>query len=324
MSSANPTLAHQFRLLTNKVLSRFGFELVRSARQFGNSEEIVTFNLGRYRLQIPGNNSLWREYQKNPEYTAQLGRLAARVFAKYPDAYAMDIGANIGDTAAILRTAMAAPIVCVEGDSAVFPMLESNLRQLAEVTAHQCFLGEQTETLRVVAKKEGWDTTLIPSDHAEDGIGKSVAVQSLDDFSNALGVPGHCKLLKLDIEGFDLRVLRGATRLLARDQPAILFEFNHHNLSKLQEDDLRIFPYLESLGYSDLCFHDAQGHFLQPCKVHDTTLLSDLLDYARTVEGMFYYDICAFHAVDSQLASSFIASERGHRKSLVAQRAPDE
>lgn len=46
----------------------------------------------------------------------ELGRVAARIWRKYPQMVAVDVGANIGDTASIIRSGCPAPIICFEGD----------------------------------------------------------------------------------------------------------------------------------------------------------------------------------------------------------------
>jgi len=49
-----------------------------------------------------------------------------------------------------------------------------------------------------------------------------VPVRVLDDFA----FPGPVSAVKIDVEGYELQVLRGATKLLDRDRPVILGEFS--------------------------------------------------------------------------------------------------
>jgi len=184
---------------------------------------------------------------------------------------------------------------------------------MPEVTAYQCFLGERTEVLQVVTTKAGWDATLIPLQSGAGMPAKPVSLLTLDDFVKQLAQKTSCKLLKIDIEGFDLRALRGAPELLANDKPTILFEFNHQNLTALGENGLDIFPYLAGLGYEQLLIYDGQGEFMLSCNTSDCALLADLDNYARKVAGLFYYDICAFHRQDALLAAEFLAAERNRR-----------
>ncbi|MEP6669630.1 MAG: FkbM family methyltransferase [Chthoniobacter sp.] len=314
---SNATFLNRARTLANKVISHLGFEVVRRPRPRGRDTDLIPLQIGNFRLFLQVNNPVWREHEKNPEYTAQLGRLAACVFAAYPDGYLIDVGANIGDTAAIVRSKVDAPIVCVEGDEAIFPLLQKNISSMREVVAYQYFLGEKTEDLRFMTQKSGWDTTLIPIHGDTEVAGKVIPLLSLDDLVAGLASPKTCKLLKLDIEGFDLRALRGARNLLSKDKPTVFFEFNHDNLTSLGENGREIFPYLASLGYERLCIYDSQGNLMISCRTSDTATLDDLDDYARALDGLFYYDICAFQSFDGELAKRFLASERTYRKSII-------
>ncbi|ATU67334.1 FkbM family methyltransferase [Piscinibacter gummiphilus] len=58
----------------------------------------------------------------------------------------------------------------------------------------------------------------------------SVAVGTLDDYCTEHGID-HIDLLKIDVEGFELKVLQGAKRMLAeRRLDVIQFEFNEMNV----------------------------------------------------------------------------------------------
>ena len=315
MSSPKPTVANKVRSWANHWLAKIGFQLTRCERLPGT--ELRAFKIGKYELLIHTNNSLWVEYGKNSEYTAQLARLAHNVFEKYPAACMIDVGANIGDTAALVRSTVAAPIYCIEGDPTIYDLLKKNIAVMPQVFAHQCFLGERTETLEVMTAKDGWDLTLIPVNVGENQASKPMSLLSLDDWSKQVRLSSPCKLLKLDIEGFDLRALRGATQLLTIHQPALLFEFNHQNLTKLGEDGLKIFPHLANLGYDRLMVYDGQGFFMLASRLAEMATLTDLDAYAKNVAGLFYYDFCVFHQTDNDLAETFLVRERQHRQQIA-------
>jgi FkbM family methyltransferase len=306
---------NQARLFANKMLSPVGVEIVR--RPCRQVSGLVPIRIGDYQISMHENNTLWAQYFRDPEYTGELGRLARSVFQAYPEGLMIDVGANVGDTAAIVRTAVDVPIVCIEGDPGVFPLLQQNIAPMKDVTAHQCFLGEKTETIKATIEKNGWDATIIPAAGETKVSAASITLQTLDEFVSKLSPPGKCKLLKVDVEGFDLKVLRGATGLLREARPVILFEWNHENLEKIGDTGLGIFSYLQTLEYQDLMIFDGGGYFILPGEVSDSQLLQDLYDYARSLspKALFYYDICAFHKDDSAIAQRFLGAERFRRKS---------
>ncbi len=74
----------------------------------------------------------------------------------------MDIGANVGDTACIIKSAEDIPLVCIEGEEFTFGFLKKNIAQFNNTTAHQLFLGEKSGVASVAFENTGWNLTLKP------------------------------------------------------------------------------------------------------------------------------------------------------------------
>jgi hypothetical protein len=128
-------------MLVNKILSPLGWAFVRVERAPWFHRKVMTAHLGRYSIQVPGINPISTHYARQPDYMGQLGRLVSLLKVKYPDLAAIDIGANVGDTACIIKSAADIPLWCIEGDDRIFGLLEQNLRQFQHTSAHQLFLG---------------------------------------------------------------------------------------------------------------------------------------------------------------------------------------
>ncbi len=78
------------------------------------------------------------------------------------------------------------------------------------------------------------------------------------------------RLIKLDVEGSELRALEGATKLLEKHQPYVIAEMNESNLNKLNctQGDLRAF--MRGLGYETFLLHP---HFVVPVLLPPKTRL---------------------------------------------------
>jgi FkbM family methyltransferase len=72
----------------------------------------------------------------------------------------------------------------------------------------------------------------------------SVPVVALDDYFDA---SDKVALLKIDVEGAELGVLKGAERILRQHAPLLVFECENRHLAPGHVGD--VFSYLESLGY---------------------------------------------------------------------------
>jgi len=79
----------------------------------------------------------------------------------------------------------------------------------------------------------------------------SVRVDRLDDYLSADG-DGPISFIKCDVEGSELGVFKGATRILKHDQPLLLFECEARHLADGDMD--AVFSYLVHLGYSGFFF----------------------------------------------------------------------
>ena len=140
-----------------------------------------------------------------------------------PGMVVLDIGANIGaHTLFFARAVGASGVVhAFEPQRIVYQALAANvaLNSLTNVHCHQAILGERQGTLLVPPidytqannfgglELGGWST------------GEPVQVVRLDD----LGIE-RCDFMKLDVEGMELDVLRGARALLRRCGPLLYVE----------------------------------------------------------------------------------------------------
>jgi FkbM family methyltransferase len=271
--------------------------------------------IGKFDLLVPPQSPLYETYRDNPKLNSELGRIASSVYTKYPEMVSVDVGANIGDTAAIIRSVCPAPIVCVDGDELLGHVLAENIRMLGDATVVQVYLSDNREEQHVCIQKEGWNNTLLPV--ASEGRGKQIRFLPLDDALKDIDLH-RVKLLKIDTEGFDARVLRGSRNILKIGRPVVIFEYNRENLSPLSEDGLSIFAGLKNHGYHSALFWDDRGRFLLGTSLNDMTIIEDLHDYVdfreKPLGYIYYLDICLFHECDQDLAEKCLAAERRARE----------
>ena len=156
-------LLHRIRNSINWLLSPWGFAIQRiPKRKWRLPNAIVPTKVGRYVIQVPGINPMFSYYETNPDFTGQLGLLTTLTRKKYPQLAVVDIGANVGDTACLIKTAEDVPVLCIEGDDKSFEFLQKNIAQLPNVSAHKLFLAEKTDTISASLACTGWNTTILP------------------------------------------------------------------------------------------------------------------------------------------------------------------
>ena len=305
---------HRTRLFVNDLLSPFGFAINRVEKQrwkcFRTTQAVVSTQFGRYSIQVPKESPYSVPYGHHPRPFGPLARLTSLVKKKFSFLAVVDIGANVGDTACIIKTAEEVPILCIECDEYIFDFLQKNIAQLQNVTARKLFLGETTREIRASYEKNGWNLTLKPDETST----RVVNLTSFDDF--IVSEPGWqtSKLVKIDAEGFDCSIIRGATNFIRDVHPVIHFEYNRENMDAIGEPGIDTLLLLSGLGYSHVTFHDPWGRFFCSTTLSEQNFIKDLHDYADSVHGRIpYYDITAFHESDSDLAAEFLEIERRER-----------
>jgi len=302
--------------LLNRLLGIVGLNLRRTSyaprgRAASGEATLLEMVIGQRRLIVPADSELCRIYGRNPDYMSELGRVARQVYAAYPDMVAVDVGANFGDTASIMRSGCAAPIICIDGDPAHAAVLAENARRIGSVTIRPHFLSDVHRTERMMVEKAGWNATLVAARDGDASI--EIEFHTLDELLS--DVDRRCiKLLKVDTEGFDPKVLRGARRILDDGRPVILFEHNRENLSAIGEDDLTVFHDLREAGYDALLFWDMYGRLMLGTSLVSPDTIADLHGYVgyrgARLSPAGYLDVCAFLAQDRELAQACLASER--------------
>lgn len=168
-------------------------------------------------------------------YAGELDRKITWICSRLirPGDTVLDIGANIG-----MITVAMAKLVGSEGRVHSFepnPSMIGLLRQaiarnhLSNVRLHPVALGPQPATLELrIPRMNSGAASLVRNRHDSDCEIVNVPVRQLDSVAMSEGIRS-IRLIKIDVEGYEAEVLRGADTLLERMRPdAILFELNEH------------------------------------------------------------------------------------------------
>src|ERR1700743_1015316 len=110
------------------VARRLAVRLIESIRQLlsrcGNP--LIRYEVDGHQLLMPLSHNLPLYRKHNADYSSNLGRIALQIANFHPGASAIDIGANIGDSVAIIRGQCSMPVLCIEGDPEFLRILRSN------------------------------------------------------------------------------------------------------------------------------------------------------------------------------------------------------
>jgi FkbM family methyltransferase len=290
-------------ILRNKYRWRF-FNLLRiHLSKFYDPD--VRYTLHGHRISLPFSHPLPIFLKIHPLYSNNLTRLAGFIRAQNGHLKMIDVGANVGDSYCSVDPRSGDAYLLIEGERRFFALLTSNTRHDPSVEREFALLAE---------KDFGAEDVLVVQDgnaSLQRGSSKSVELPAIRTTLERV-MESHpqfpeSNLLKVDVEGYDGRVLMGGRKYLAKTKPVIFFEYHPKKLADLGEDDLQIFQKLAELRYSSYIVYDNLGYWLGELNIDDITKIHNLAGYAR--QRGLYYDICCFHDTQKTLKEKFLQKE---------------
>ena len=121
-------------------------------------------------------------------------------------------------------------VVAIEPSPKAFACLVKNIsiNELMGINAINCALSACEGAMQFVESEFLAGSHLAETTH--DGIGISVQCKTLDSLVDELQL-GKVNLVKIDVEGYELDVLRGAENTINRFRPKFVIEFNSFAIS---------------------------------------------------------------------------------------------
>jgi FkbM family methyltransferase len=304
-------LVRETRRSPNGVLRR-GLSALRKARLLAGDPAIISAVGGREML-LPLSHDLPVFQARHREYSLNLGRVAAALDGTQGGAPIVDIGANVGDSAAIIRQQVpAAPILCIEGDEHFLPFLRRNVRDLPGVEVASVYVRHAPQGREVelaVVRSRG--TAQLVDQTGSSGSG-SVATESLESILADHPRFLRPRLIKLDTDGHDADILLEAAAVLAASQPLVFFEFDPPMAARAGGTD----PYaalelLVRLGYCRALFFTNTGDLAGVLDAAEwSSEVPALTAEAGPGRPVAYFDVCAFGPDDGRLADHIERRER--------------
>ncbi len=185
----------------------------------------------------------------------------------------LDVGANIGCTA-LLFGQLAQSVHAFEPAPSTYAFLEQNVGRsgLRNITLHNygvgAVAGEFSLTFSPVNRSGGFVSNQTQA--TEGHIVETIQIRQLDEVVRTLDLAA-VDFIKIDVEGFEGDVLRGAKDTLAKFRPNVVMELNHFCLNALQRTSVpEFFDLIRSLfpiavavdGASYLDLHNESDRFV--------------------------------------------------------------
>jgi len=258
---------------------------------------------------LPLSHDLPRFCEAFPLYNLNLGHLTAKLASCLGrKIVAVDIGANVGDTAILMVRNGARRVICIEGSPRYSRLLIANTRHLPEVTSLECLVAFADAPSRLTISEENGSGFAITANSEP-----AVRTSTLDQLLGASGVNAEdLDLLKIDTDGYDGAIIRHHVALLRTVQPVIFFEYMFSPLGRrglaVNLPDDQVWAALAHAGYDKYIVYRNTGEAVAVASVHDAgSVLNGL--FATNQLGS-YADVAVFPMTKRAIAVA-VAKELG-------------
>ena len=248
-----------------------------------------------------------------------LGRVGHAISSKYPESVFIDIGANVGDSAAIIRSyGSLNRIICIEGVDYFYKILNKNVRTLGDMVPLKAFVsstGEEPSSALIRILDSGnavvYETPELYPNESKLAVQINIQFKPLPSLLEGHLGGRQVKLLKTDIEGYDLPVLNANLALIREYLPVVFFELF---VSDIDEQAKKIgwrdfFNAMLEIGYESAFFWISSEDYLCQVSLNNLNTLEDVVEHFRNRWGG-YVDVAVVHKADDDIAQAIRAGER--------------
>ena len=155
---------------------------------------------------------------------------------------AIDVGGNIG----LWAMHMTYDFDVVEAFEPVTEYAEIFVKNAPDAKLHQVALGEKEQVVKMVNPTKGSCGDTRPwkeGDPEQATVENAVTMMTLDAYGF-----NDVDLIKIDCEGYELNVIRGALETIMRNKPVIVVEQKPGHGTIFEKSDTAAIDYLRSLG----------------------------------------------------------------------------
>lgn len=194
---------------------------------------------------------------KLPKIENELFKL--RCFVKNGDV-CIDVGANVGMYSIMLSRICGknGTVLSFEPTPEVFHYLSKIIRnginKLSNVKLYQMALGNHTGNVSLIFQNEknGEISDTLTRIGEDQG---AVRMTTLDAVVKKLELR-EVNFIKIDVEGYELKVLKGSVELLQKYHPILLMEIDNMWLARYGSSYEEILSFLSSLGYKQVILEE--------------------------------------------------------------------
>lgn len=275
-----------------------------------DSNAPVLVQIHKAQLYVDKKHQLPHYLRDWPLYDSALPAIARSIHQRLGrQILVVDVGANIGDSAAVIAAAIppgGARFMCVEADDRYLPLFEINTKGLDAKLVH-AIAGQQSGKAKYHATTEGAGTSVIEPSETE------TEIVTVDELVGSEPVD----LLKIDTDGYEHQVLSGAKETLQLPDVTVFMEYSPFHLDRYgKTDPERVIDVLVASGFQRAIVYDNLGFLMGQISLEPSAIRS-LTRYALSRPGL-YYDL-VLHK-DPDLLDTLMTAELARIETILPKR----
>jgi FkbM family methyltransferase len=280
------------------------------------AQRSMIFNISGFEMLMPERHHLKSIMEKEPLRANLLAQASKTLLQHVEDVY-VDVGANIGDTAAVVyANATEVPnSILIEPSDFFFSFLKKNHEVLPNSILMQNFVAHEYPIQTLIGTLHHWGGTAKFIESNEFGFEQPIRQIDLAQLINE-----KVKLVKIDCDGMDFRILKSVIPRLKRNSPAFYYENEITSISQLR-DSLEVIELFEQEGYKYVIVARNCGTLIFGGEIGDNLRDVLQLQFALHAQGMrsaiHYTDILVFHSKQELEYRETLALLRGSQESLM-------
>ncbi|MAH79828.1 MAG: hypothetical protein CMQ77_03610 [Gammaproteobacteria bacterium] len=215
----------------------------------------------------------------------------------------VDVGANVGDTLALFdsHNKIESKFLAIEPHVKFSKYLDLNWKsdERVEIIYEICSSKDEFSNNAFVEKS---GTAFI---NLNDN-GEPIKQRTLDSMLKELKNLKKPNIIKIDTDGYDFEVLKGAKHTITNNMPWIMFEVFTIQNKNYVEDCINSLVDLKNYGYSNLFIYDNLGNYHGNYQIDDIAFSKKILFYQLTADSFYCFD---FLVVPEDFSKSFLNDE---------------
>ena len=261
------------------------------------SDPIIIKKVGKNKVYIHKSHKLPKYRKLFPFYDQALPRICQTIKEIDNNLTLIDVGANIGDSIALITDKVSGNFLCIEGDQKYLPVLKKNVTKFksSNIEIEPSYCGDGIKNTLSIINENGTARLIETKDSEIKNI------KTLDQMINEHPKFRSANILKIDTDGFEINVLKGARKFIQSSHPIIYTEFTPDLYDKLSQKYSELIEILIKYGYTQSLFYDNFGRPIKKVNLNDKKSIISLVSKINK-KNIYYYDILA---IPNELKSKY-------------------